>query len=544
MTSGLRSIVINPSERAVSSDINRAQSMSARGLAEAFRWMLDVNQGFDDTQAGGVEGQYNSRSAPMRGEVLGGLRVLVGIGNLQLGITAGLGMVIDPDSTPSTDDSPYKFVSDPGVVTTSGTLVMTPNSSGSPRIDVVECTRIQYPSPEIDSRDIFNPSTGFFTATSVTKTTESSFQYRVRAGTPGAGFPGGVDEWMILAVVLVPTGSTTNDTMTFWDVRPLVNDRVFGNGNTVQDLPRRTKQLWTAGLESGAMEMQGIIEATSGAGLGLGTTRRLGGQLRRGSPGVDYVRPYIDLNDSANVEVGFSPSSNFCYLYLLTPFNLPRWARYTDATSSPRVPRSPRGIPILSGATPSHAYGQPLASIEFPAVFGFTGTATTEGVCIAALPYYSGAVQTATCSASIVDANGNVGEATGSGGTADTGHFTLIEGQTFPGGVTRIRCLLFVNIQVSNVTTVGAIAPLLQTYNTNDPATQVALHNLDTQLIRGATGTPDLTLQWNFWLELATEYPESAGPQTYQMNYTLNHPTGQCTNLGAPTLAVVGWEYE
>ena len=332
--------------------------------------------------------------------------------------------------------------------------------------------------------------------------------------------------------------------MTFWDVRPLVNDRVFGNGNTGPDLPRRTKQLWTAGLESGAMEMQGIIEATSGAGPGLGMSRRLGGQLRRGSPGVDYNQPYIVLNDSANNEAGFSPSSGFCYLYLLTPFNLPRWARYTDATSSPRIPRSPRGIPIRSGATPSHAYGQPSTSIKFPSVFGFAETATTDGVCIAALPYYSEAVQTATCSASIVDANGNAGEATGSGGAADTGHFTLIEGQTFPGGVTRIRCVLYASIQINNVSTVGTMNPLLETYNTNDTSAQIALHSLDTQIISGATGSPSLTVQWNFWLELATAYPESAGPQTYQMNYTLNHPTDQCTNLSAPTLAVVGWEYE
>jgi len=543
MTSGLRSIVINPSERAVSSDINRAQSMSARGLAEAFRWMLDVNQGFDDTQAGGVEGQYNSPEAPMRGEVLGGLRVLVGIGNLQLGITAGLGMVIDPDSTPSTDDSPYKFVSDPGVVTTSGTLVMTPNSSGSPRIDVVECTRIQYPSPEIDSRDIFNPSTGLFTATSVTKTTESSFQYRVRAGTPGAGFPGAVTGWLPLCVASVPTGTTTNDTITFWDVRPLVSDRAFGTSNLAYDLPRRT-HLHYSSEASGAVgipfPVAGIAECTNGA-------RRVGGRLLSGAPDSVDGDEYIDFVDPDNQEAGFGTSgSGIAYFYFLTPFGLPRWALYSTAGSGTRYPRSPRGIPLVSKTGPTHAYGQASAPIVFPAVFGFAGgvASGTGTVCWGAVTYSTASGPSLyfdlfSCTDGWISRSRtptvNLTPATTP--TTTTGTFTLTENAQIPASCKKLRMTLTVPVTTA---VADALVPVKPEFTLTLPSGQEAYAQSSTQILNtNATTTLSTDLVFTFEIDVPNDYPTSS-LQTYTLNYSYSgsaHAT-----FSNPTLQILAWQ--
>jgi hypothetical protein len=114
--------------------------------------------------------------------------------------------------------------------------------------------------------------------------------------------------------------------------------------------------------------------------------RRLGGRLRRGTPGTDFPVSGIDgldLSDAANQSTVTSGGTN--YLYLLEPFGLPRWARYTDFTTGSRQPRSPRGIPVVSNVRPCHFYGCPSSPITLPTSTGLGSTTTLKGVAILAL---------------------------------------------------------------------------------------------------------------------------------------------------------------
>lgn len=112
--------------------------------------------------------------------------------------------------------------------------------------------------------------------------------------------------------------------------------------------------------------------------------------IRRGSPGTDG--DFLNLADSVNQDTGtpltepWTAGVIYQYLYLMFPFGLPRWARYTDSGSGSRVPRSPRGIPVCSTVPPNPLTNEPSATIGLPT---FGGSSTT-GFCIAIEPRGSG----------------------------------------------------------------------------------------------------------------------------------------------------------
>jgi len=384
MAGGQKNVTINTQERAVSVDINRLQSFMNASQAEAMRYLMDASLGSDDLGAGGVITEYSTLNTPLQAEILNGIQVQPQIGSLNIIIAPGVVQAIAPDGSETPVGSPalgdssyYKYIRDVGVQTL-GALAMTPNSSGQIRIDVIECQVASLVS-ETDNRDVFNPSTGLFAASTVTKATQDGLSYRVRAGTPGSGFPGSVNGWLPLAVASVPTGTTTNDTITFWDVRPLVSARIIPPFNTYlstisrQHVTGRVDSTTTAGksLLMAAMDVPGIFPSST----------RLGGASGRGTPGSDIGGTQVDLQDTANVSGTFSTGAP-CYLYLLEPFGLPRWARYTDAVSGSRLPRSPRGILVLSATKPTYS-GIPSAPIALPSSTGLAGTASS-GVCVVA----------------------------------------------------------------------------------------------------------------------------------------------------------------
>jgi hypothetical protein len=350
-------VVINSQERAVSTDINRLQAFRARDVAEAFRHLLGINQGTDDQDAGALYNPQTATTTPLTAEVFAGLLVQPQLASLNLLVTQGVAHCIVPTAT--TDNSIFYFVEDPGV-SVLGSLVMAPNAGGSARIDVVECQ----PADQViesDSRNFFNPVTGLFSPITVTKATAARMTYRVRQGTVGGGWPGAASGWLPLCVASVPAGATSCDQITFWDVRPLTTDRVtIGNASLAH--PRRVRGLLRA---QSATTVSGIFEAVFKG-------RRVGGRLARGTPGTDTVGT-LNLNDVANQDPGVASSAlNVGTLCLAFPFSLPRWARYTDATSGARVPRSPRGIPVLT-TTGFGNYGLPSTSITLPASLGFGG---------------------------------------------------------------------------------------------------------------------------------------------------------------------------
>lgn len=375
MASGRKTMKINTQERAVSTDINRLQAFAAADLAEMFRYWMNVNSGTDDLEAGAVLVEDTTLDTPLTAEIVNGLLVRPQLAALDLLVDAGVMFALAPDDGP--DDSDYKFIHDPGIQTL-GTLTMTAGGGGDTRIDIIE-VQVSSEVVETDNRDIFNPTTGLFTATSVTKATQGTCttvggatNIRVRAGTPGAGIPARANGWLPLCVACVPVSATTCDDMTFWDVRPLLSDREFSPFKLSNAIPRLRQSRLNATTLSAT---KGWLEA-SYAG------RRLGGRIRRGTPGTDAES--ISLSDVANQEnagctfVAHQPY----YVYLLTPFGLPRWARYTDASSGSRIPRSPRGIPVVSMIAPDNN-GVPVSAIVIPTSTGLGGS-TQAGVLVAA----------------------------------------------------------------------------------------------------------------------------------------------------------------
>ena len=387
MSSGQKTVVIGTSERAVSTDANRAQTFLAYGQAEVLRQLLNVGAGATDDLDAGVDA-FTAYAQPAlmatprkRGIINGAAGVQPLPGVLGLAVSPGTLCALQVDAT-APEDSAYKIVQDPGIDVTAG-LAMTANSSGSPRVDVIEC-QVGYEVIETDNRDVFNPVTGQFAGTSLAKVTRGRVtlpvgtNIRVRQGTPGSGFPGTVQGWLPLAVALVPDGSTTNNNIVFWDVRPLVNDRVNGVGACSQNRP--------VPLLPGS-EINALAPATTGGVIYANLNgRRIGGRLRSGNDGASSTLSAdvetIDLTSALNAETGFSTVANqLWHLYFCCPFKLPRWARYTTGPIG-RRPRSPRGIPLMSTVAPDR-YGRPSSAINLPASWAAGAVQITEAVHVA-----------------------------------------------------------------------------------------------------------------------------------------------------------------
>lgn len=364
MSSGFRRLRINTQERAMSPDINRLQSFLQQDVAELLR--ATYNSRTDAEDPGAVT-EYTSLDAPMRAEIFSGLMVRPVAGNFSLTVDAGVMAAISPDAGP--DESNYKFIRDDGLLAAAG-LALSANPAGSARIDVIECRVNPTEALVTDSRDIFNASTGLFVASTVTKELKGKLEYRVRAGTAGSGFPGSAAGWLPLAVVRLPPGATSNDSCTFWDVRPLVTDRVkLANQNDMNQITQANGRV---------QRVNSTDVRASGRFRGVVGGRLAGGNLRPGAHGTDTN--YVNLADSTlwegstNYAEGVARQLN---LYLLFPAGLPRWARYTDGPSG-RVPRAPYGIPVLSAVAPD-PNGVPTTAITLPNALGLS-LSTQQGI--------------------------------------------------------------------------------------------------------------------------------------------------------------------
>jgi hypothetical protein len=430
MPSGNKELVWNTLERALSVDNNRAQKFRNADTAELLRYMLDVTG--DDDVNGGVITEHIAVEAPMRGEIINGLLVKPQVGSLSLLVDPGVLYALSPDA--AADDSAYKFVHDPGIGVL-GTLNMTAGA-GAVRIDVIEIQVGQINS-ETDNRDIFNPVTGLFTAASVTKAQQGTVtqggNIRVRAGAPGGGFPGVVSGWLPLAVASVPISAASNDVITFWDVRPLVRHRIlqpFAAGLTLPNLSR-AHIVADPSTSPGSTLISGLVEASSAA-HGVAGNYRLGGTLRRGTPGSDVAGSF-DAQDVAN-QGGALGATVFYFVYLCQPFGLPRWERYTDAPAA-RIPRNPRGIPVVSTVSPDHYAGTPSAPITLPTSCGFGAATTSDAVCIFASTLNGGVPDGGSSDGRVSYPKFRVGPiamTSSSAGSSPTVTFTLIDGTTHP----------------------------------------------------------------------------------------------------------------
>lgn len=374
----MRKIVINSQERAVSTDINRLQSFARRDLEEILRYeFLGTLVGPSDP---GNAAYPVTVATPMKAEILGGLLVKPQNGTLDLLVDPGSLVAVSPDATLA-DSSSCVAVIDNGVPLV-GTLAIGANASGSTRIDVVECRINPVPDVATDNRDKFDETTGLFSAVTVTKELGDRLEYRVRAGTPGAGYPAAQVGWLPLCVAKVPTGTTTNATVTFWDVRPLASDRV----NTLRASSNFVSEL---------LDLDGTCTRVSG------TSCLLGGAWRAQIGGRELASPFIgglgtyqatswDAGDTANQDSGAIAESltGHVYIYACTPFGLPRWAMYAPTGS--RVPGS-CGILVASYTAPDEGRARPSASITLPAGCGLGGAAApAEAACVSVIPRTAG----------------------------------------------------------------------------------------------------------------------------------------------------------
>lgn len=457
MAHGWRSMVINTQERALSVDINRLQRFKEQDTAELFRHLFDAYAASDDDQLGTIT-EPNTVETPLRAEIINGLMVKPQGGSLNLLVDAGLAFIMNPDA--AADESNYKYIRDDGV-TTPGSLVMSANASGSTRIDVIECRINATPLSVTDSRDIFNPTTGLFAAATVTKEQRGRLEYRVRAGTPGAGMPANQLGWLPLCVASVPNGTVSNDTITFWDVRPLLSDRVRNLNASPETWPQTERLHHFADnvTSGGQYRMYGRADVSHGG-------RRLGGVLRRGTPGTDA--DYVDLAAAANRSTDYTTPApeaveRLRFVYLLTPFGLPRWARYTDGPAG-RVPRAPRGIPVISNTKPL-ANGAPSVAVGLPTATGL-GSSTTAGMMISVIAVDSTSFNLARADGrrvmfgyDQVELPGTLRTATP---TAYTSEWTLTVGEDFPANAKFIYALFEMDVTIPINDNIYSLKPLFR----------------------------------------------------------------------------------
>lgn len=432
MSGGNKRVVFNTRERVISSDQNRHQAFAAYERAELLRRESACRTGSAVNELSPLEGgsyvdtiasDAAAISTPSVADVYEGLVVLPQSSTLNLLVSPGLCGFIDPDgqtgssdpNPPSADDSRYKVVNDPGI-NVAGALTIAAGG-GSTRIDLVEVRR-QTVVLETDSRDIFDPSTGVFVPVSVTKVSAGRLIYRVTTGTPGAGIPARSQGWMPIAVASVPSSATSVDDITFWDVRPLVKDRV--------NAPFESRHV-TSLLEQSWCYANDHTDPSKTTLSGVAVSQI--GMYRAG--GIFPFAPNIDVRAAANQAAGYTPVvGRPWYLYAVFPAGLPRWVRYVDAPLA-RTPFGPLGVIVVNSAGPASQFANVDTCNPPPA----TGLITVgPAVLLAAGVVGAGPIERGFVSTNgLTLCNPNVsiaGPAVVAASTTDT--YTLLPGVHFP----------------------------------------------------------------------------------------------------------------
>lgn len=376
MADGFRKLLINTQERAVSSDINRLQSFMHQDVAEFLRYFLNAGTTEADP---GYFAEPSSLGTPLKAEVINGLMVKPQAGSFSLFVDAGLLLAMVADG--ASEESAYKYARSTGV-STLGQLVIGANASGSIRIDVIECRVNPVEGTVSDNRDVFNATTGLFAASSVTKETFGRLEFRVRAGTAGSGYPTAQSGWLPLCIASVPSGAASNNDVTFWDVRPLLADRAAGPMDHQLDDGLVSIDARCERVDSSNVNLAGFAKA-------IVKGRRVGGRIRNSVPGTSA--DLLNLAAAANQDTGTIAepfgTDGTVFVYLATPFGLPRWSRYTDGPSG-RVPRAPKGILVISATLPDYD-GKPQAALAMPAGTGLGAGTTTDAVCVYLHTYFA-----------------------------------------------------------------------------------------------------------------------------------------------------------
>jgi hypothetical protein len=385
MSGGNKKMVQNTRERWTSDTFNRESSLQEYTRAEVLRRLMNMRVTTDSAMVGGSleSGSYIDTDAadvaahtlPLRADIYEGLVVLPQAGTLNLYVSAGIIGIDDPDgeagssraTAPNPDDSRYKIVVDPGIHT-NGVLVIGAGGGGATRIDLIECRRASTQTAlEQQSVDIYDTTTGLFAASLEDKVVTDRLTYRVRAGVAGGGIPSAAPGWLPICVAAVPSTATTVNDMTFWDVRPLVKDRV----NAPLDSSRIMGETFPRIILADDNTFPGETRV-SGFSEGVIGMYRAGGAL--------IVPPlgYVDVRAAANQATGYvAAAGDLWYLFAVFPMTadgkiLPRWCEY-NAHPNPRVPLGPLGLMVVTSGTngPSSAFNFAFTTnVQAPAATG------------------------------------------------------------------------------------------------------------------------------------------------------------------------------
>jgi hypothetical protein len=410
MGSGNKRIITNTRERAVSTDLNRTQSLVVADAHEFNRWNVNRDILGDFYNFPGLQHAYTALPASSQFLVPHDC-----ISGLMVDPTNAAGLLIDPGEAgffvasfpnSNSDDSDYIQISDPGI-SSLATLPFVANAGPGIRWDIVECQPTEA-LLESASRDIYNTTTGQFTSSVVDKVRGGSLTYRMRQGTPGGGIPDIDSAWMPLAAIHVRTDATGFHQCDVYDIRPLINERCMHSPNHPKVLPasaftdigfRLNMDEW----EFGAVPDAGINgHALTGYWRSHFGGYYTGGAIRCnsvsqssatfGGTGVTeasygFFNPQAAINQSS----AFVPTANKWFtIGAFFPRGYPRWVRYSQAAISAastnhlritgrRIPQGPRGVMMVcfEGGRSNGV----ITPTPMPTAFGETESAWGYAVC-------------------------------------------------------------------------------------------------------------------------------------------------------------------
>ena len=406
-------MIINTRERAVSTDLNRAQYFFGQTLGEQARALRGNLRG-DFYQLPGWTFQDTdyTPSRGLRAQVLSGLEVIVdGPSSTNLGVNPGLleayvGAV-------GGDDAVTVVVPSAGLPTsTLGVLTFTANSGSAPRADIIECQVVDA-IQESSSRDVFDASSGLFIPVALNKVSKPTLAFRLRVGTPGSQ-PAYDPAWLPLAVAIVQPGAVNFTAVDFYDVRPCaweLDQSRGGGGWNSQSLP------WSVDSTQGyqylpSWEELNLICYSTEPSTGVTETRGfvrgwcrgqlLGGLIRKNTPCAGltvFGSSASNGGDSFGIHPQYAEEwiegivpmaasiASTVWLGLWLPglgaaqYTFPRFVRYTESASVNvggtlrRVPQGPRGLLSWTRTAPTlNAFS--LQTLNNAGIAGALGAAT------------------------------------------------------------------------------------------------------------------------------------------------------------------------
>lgn len=531
---GTRKIVENLRERVSGEDIVRLQRFVEGDIGDVLRYWLDVGQGTEDDAPLAWESAPTTTQTPARAEILSGLMAQPQLASVNLLVQGGSALVVDTVTDP--DARCYRFANTLGVQTL-GQLTLTPNFSGMIRIDVVEFALAEPTITESTSREVQDAVTGIFAPQTVNKVSSADLQFRIRLGVDGGGMPAHQAGWCPIMVASVPNGATDWDAVTCWDVRPLLADYA---APTKQD--RTLFVAEQSHLRVDTKESPGQARLR-GVWTGRKRHRKVGGRLARTSPGTDTLvsgAPYVDLAAAANQEAstGTIGAADYIHVYLLFPFALPRWCRYTDAGAGFRRPRGVKGLLVASNLGANFVFGTYPLTPALHASYGLGTLTSVDSVCIACGYSSSGGYQDML----VEDGQSFLGTA----GPVVTGvavpnvglDFTLTPNIHFPAVARRLRVSLTADITVGAGLAVVIDRTLVCYRGTSTADAAVGIVGGAGQVTNDSGGSLTRKAAWEAQIPVHYNYPPEGGGRLVRWACT----TSAAATPLAGSMVVTGWD--